>query len=59
MQGVIGNYKFVAVSDHVISIFDVEDEDGLPIGHIKVESGLETEKDFHYEIMDWYSKNAG
>jgi hypothetical protein len=53
MQAEIGKYRFVLCSKTLIAVYDGGDE---PFTHIRLDSSLTDEKDFHYEIMDWYSK---
>lgn len=54
----ISGYYFSMENDSLIEIREnLEDE--LSMACIRVNPGsVKTEKDFHYEIMDWYTKYA-
>lgn len=56
MEGTIKEYKFILKGETVIEVYD-ESGGELPCSYIHLESPI-TEKGFHYEIMDWYSKKV-
>ena len=53
----IRGYYFSMSSDTDIEV-RIKSDDELPIYFINVNPGsIRSEKDFHYEIMDWYAKS--
>lgn len=56
-EGVIGGLNFVMVNDTTIEVWsDFDNENPESFIFIKKDS-IKCEKDFHYEIMAWMSKN--
>lgn len=57
MEAKIEGYRFKLVSELVIAVFDTDDEEALPCTYIRLKEGdVKDVKDFHFEIMDWFSK---
>lgn len=54
--GEIGNYSFIMEDENKIEVWD--DLDGeYPITYIHADK-IKNERDFHMEIMSWFSKNS-
>jgi len=51
----INGYHFVLESPDTIEVWETRDDE-LPLSYINVKGEIKSEKDFHYEIMDWYAK---
>jgi hypothetical protein len=59
MEGIIGDFKFKLLSEFVIAVYDKDDnEEDVPVSTIRIEDGVQSEREFHFEIMDWFSKNT-
>ena len=58
-EGTVGIYTFQMVDDNSIEVWsDLNLE--YPDSYIYVKEGsIKSEKDFHFEISDWYLKNVG
>lgn len=53
----IGSYSFQMVDDNMIEVWGYDND--RPETFIYVRDGsIRNEKDFHYEIMSWVSKNV-
>lgn len=53
----IDGHSFLMVDDTTIEVWDSYDSEH-PVGYITVKAGsIKSEKDFHYEVMDWSAKN--
>lgn len=54
----INNYYFLMTDDNTIEVWnDMSDEH--PYSYIYLKDGaVKNEKDFHYEIMSWYSNKG-
>lgn len=58
-EGTIGVYNFIMVDDTTIEVWSDFDNEN-PESFIFVKAGaISNEKQFHYEISDWYLKNVG
>lgn len=58
-EGAIGRYSFIMNEDTNIEVWE-ENVLDLPYAYIPVKSGyIRNEKDFHFEISDWYMKHVG
>lgn len=58
-ESVIGGYSFVMVSESSIEVWEDFNSD-YPDSYIPVKPGsISNEKQFHYEIADWYMRNVG
>ena len=58
-EGTVGSYSFIMNDDNVIEVWrDFADEHPESFIYLK-DGAVKTEKDFHYEISDWYLKNIG
>lgn len=54
-KGEIGGYSFIMKDDVIEVWFGTEDD--YPYAFIYVKAGsIKTEKDFHFEIMSWFSQ---
>lgn len=60
MEATIEGYRFKLLSELMIAVYDTsEEEDALPCSYIHLKTGdVKDMKDFHYEIMDWFSKHS-
>ena len=57
MEATINNYLFkLDKANNIIEVFYGSEAD-RPHGYIRVDAGI-SEKDFHYEISDWYMNNG-
>lgn len=55
----MGGYSFVMTDNGTIEVWQDTGGD-YPESYIYVKPGsVKSEKDFHYEIMAWYSNNVG
>ncbi len=58
-EGTVGGYTFNMVDDTTIEVWRDSGGD-FPESFICLKEGsVKNEKDFHYEIMAWYSHNVG
>ena len=56
-EGTIDGYSFLMKDDDVIEVWTDFDSD-YPESYIYVKEGsIKDEKNFHYEIADWFLKN--
>jgi len=54
----IGNYYFTMINSNTIEVWGDKDAEH-PCGFIYLKEGaVKTEKDFHYEISDYFMKNC-
>ena len=57
-EGNIDGYSFLMKDDGVIEVWSDMDSE-YPESYIYVKSGtIKSEKDFHFEISDWWMKKA-
>lgn len=58
-EGNVGGYSFLMTDSATIEVW--QDSGGeYPESYIYLKEGaIKSEKDFHYEIMAWYSHNVG
>lgn len=59
-EGVVGSYSFIMIDEEDIIEVWKDFADEHPESFIYLKKGaVKSEKDFHYEISDWYLKNVG